>query len=400
MIPAPKPANEAKRLSALYEYNILDTIPEDDYDDITRIAAEICDMPISLISIIDNDRQWFKSRIGLDPSETHRDLAFCAHAILDPNEMFVVPDPSKDERFADNPLVTGYPGIGFYAGVPLVNEEGDALGTLCVIDNKPNKITQEQKATLMALARQIVAYLEVRKKNLQLSRQKEELELLNKELDRFAYVVAHDIKSPCGSLAMATDLIRDIYGTIENKEGAHILDLIGESSQSIINMVDGILKHTLTVNNNNIEKEYFLLGDILELVGKLLPADEQFSLTCENPSLELFSSRYMLLQIFLNLCSNAIKYNDKERCEISVSAGEQGNNYIFSIQDNGIGIRAEDQKKIFELFGTLGITDRNQNKGTGIGLATVHRLVHKLGGSISLESTPGSGSSFTFTIRK
>ncbi len=165
MIAAPKPANELERIAAVYEYGLLDTLPEKDYDDITRIAADICGVPISLISLIDNDRQWFKSKVGLNIPETHRDIAFCSHAILNPEDIFIVSDPSNDERFHDNPLVTGDPNIAFYAGIPLVNNSGNAMGTLCVIDNKPRILTKAQKETLRALARQTVAHFEIRLKN-------------------------------------------------------------------------------------------------------------------------------------------------------------------------------------------------------------------------------------------
>ena len=400
MIAAPKPANESARLSALYEYNILDTIPEAEYDDITKIAAEICNMPISLISIIDSDRQWFKSRIGLNTPETHRDLAFCAHAILEPTEVMEVPDAKKDVRFADNPLVTSGPNIAFYAGVPLMNEEGDALGTLCVIDNKPNELTQEQKATLKALARQIVAYLEIRKKNQQLAKQKEELEQLNKELDRFAYVVAHDVKSPCSSLLMATELLKEIYGNVPNEEGDSVLGMMEDAAKSVINMVDGILKHTLTVNNRSIEKEHFIFGDFMAGLKNMLPLPKNFSFIVDNPGAELYTSKFMLMQIILNLCTNGIKYNDKEHGEIVVSLNTRGSKYSFTVRDNGIGIKEENQAVIFDLFSTLGVKDRDNKSGHGIGLSTVKRLVEKLDGRISVQSTPGKGSIFSFTIGK
>ncbi len=400
MIPAPIPAHEAERLSALYEYDILDTIPEAEYDDITRIAAEICNMPISLISIIDNDRQWFKSRIGLKSPETHRDLAFCAHAILDPEEIMEVPDAEQDERFFDNPLVTGDPNISFYAGVPLVNEDGNALGTLCVIDHKPNALSEEQKVTLTALARQIVAYLEIRKKNHQLAKQKEELEMLNQELDRFAYVIAHDIKSPCSSLIMATELIREIYANTPNEEGNALLAMMEESSHAIIKMVDGILKHTLSINNANVEKTTFVFGDFMKEALKLLPLTSDFDLHFDGADTMIHTSRYVLMQIIVNLCTNAIKYNDKPHGEISITLKEDEHKYLFTVADNGMGMKKESLAVIFDLFSTLGVKDRNNNSGHGIGLSTVKRLVLKMDGRISVESEPEKGSKFTFSIAK
>jgi diguanylate cyclase (GGDEF)-like protein len=192
MPPPPKlPDSETSRLATLRSYEILDTAPEESFDDLTRIASQICGCPIALVSLIDKDRQWFKSRIGLDVQEMPREQAFCAHAILNPTEMLEVGDAASDARFADNPLVTGEPKIRFYAGVPLVTDHDEALGTLCVIDGTPRSLSDEQRRALKALSRHVMRLIEMRRaaedskdNNESLQRYQTQLETYQRQLEQ------------------------------------------------------------------------------------------------------------------------------------------------------------------------------------------------------------------------
>ena len=166
---APIPENEAARLEALHQYQILDTDPEESFNDLTRLAAYICDTPIALITLVDQHRQWFKARIGLSQKETSRDLSFCAHAILQDGPL-IVPDATEDERFRDNPFVTSDPLIRFYAGSPLMSPEGFKIGTLCVIDNKVKQLSPKQIAALKILGNQVITQLDLRREILSLQR--------------------------------------------------------------------------------------------------------------------------------------------------------------------------------------------------------------------------------------
>jgi hypothetical protein len=175
------PTNEAERLTALKEYHILDTGTEQSYDDITTLAAHICEVPIAMISLVDEVRQWFKSRLGVEQQQTPREVAFCAHAILQ-DKPFIVRDATKDRRFAGSALVTGEPHIRFYAGIPLVNPEGLALGTLCVVDHQPRRLSAAQQKALQALSRQVMALLELRRVSAHLANALEQVRTLQELL--------------------------------------------------------------------------------------------------------------------------------------------------------------------------------------------------------------------------
>lgn len=182
---AAHPENEGQRLEALASSGILDTLPEQSYDDITFLAAQILDMPIALISLVDGDRQWFKSRVGLEVMETPRTVAFCSHAILQPENVLVVEDARQDERFRDNPLVTGDPAIRFYAGAPLILSDQYALGTLCVIDKVPRKLTDTQLDSLRALSRQVVMQFELRRAIQELQKTTDRLNKNQRQLEEY-----------------------------------------------------------------------------------------------------------------------------------------------------------------------------------------------------------------------
>jgi PAS domain S-box-containing protein len=180
---APLPENEAARLETLQRYAVLDTLPEQEFDDLSRLAALICGTPIALVSLVDANRQWFKAKVGIDVPETPRDVAFCAHAILEPGVM-VVRDALTDERFRTNPLVTADPKVRFYAGAPLVSPEGHALGTLCVVDHIPRDLSPAQLDALKALGRLVVNELELRRGVTDLSKAIRDRRFVESELDQ------------------------------------------------------------------------------------------------------------------------------------------------------------------------------------------------------------------------
>ena len=401
MIKPQIPIDEDKRLLALKEYSILDTLPEKEYDDITYLASQICGTPISLISLIDDKRQWFKSHHGLGATETPKEIAFCAHAINDKNNIFIVNDSRQDERFHDNPLVTDEPYVIFYVGVPLISSEGYALGTLCVIDNKPNKLEDAQLKALQALSNQLMNLFELRKKSIELQTKIFEMETQNKGLEQFARIAAHDIKSPLNSIIMMSEFFEMSYGEQLDTEGIEFLKLISNSSAKLVELIDGILQYSKNARLLSENKEDINIKSIVEeLIPLVDPKNEvKINFTNQVDSL-VYTNKIAIKQIFINLLTNAIKYNDKEEILITIII-ENSNEFVkVNVIDNGQGIREEDIEKAFNIFEVMTAADRYGEKGNGIGLATVKSLVEGLGGTITLKSEVGKGSNFEFTIKK
>lgn len=207
---APLPNNEAERLDALARYAIIESAPEQLYEDVTALASSICGTPMSLVTFVEADRQWFKSRLGTELTETPREQAFCAHAILQPQSLLVVEDATRDPRFADNELVLGDPHIRFYAGSPLVTPTGEALGTLCVMDYAPRTLEPQQAEALAALSRQVMVLLDQRRINRELANMNAALEA---EIAERIHVQAQH-EATIAKLEQASSHIKTLEGLI------------------------------------------------------------------------------------------------------------------------------------------------------------------------------------------
>jgi signal transduction histidine kinase len=393
------PQNEKERLKVLKNYNILDTLPEEEYDAITKIAAGICDTPIALVTIVDESRQWFKSSKGLNLIETPRDIAFCAYTILKPDELFIVNDATKDRRFFDNPLTTEDPKVVFYAGAPLNTAEGYPLGTLCVIDNKPKILSENQKESLLLLSKQVVRLLELRKKNKELLASNKKVEKLNEQLNNFAYRLTHDLKSPINGIYFLLNVLKeDHIALFKDTEAEGHLNLISNRIVYIDTLINEILNYS-KVTSENIVYEELNLKELIDSIVNNIDFEERLFLDSANLDLQIFSSKIGLLQVFQNLISNSRKFSDEKKAIIAVSFKEDVHKYHFTYQDNGPGIEKQYWNKAFVMFETLEDLD---NDNTGIGLATVKAIVKRLGGEISLKKREDGkkGVCFYFYINK
>jgi len=397
MIAPDFPKNERERLAQLNKYKLLDTLPESDFDNITSLVATICEVPISLITLLDSDRNFLKSHHGIDIQESPRNISFCGHAILQ-DDIFIVEDARKDIRFKDNPLVAGVNAI-FYAGVPLITKEGLALGTLCIYDHVPRKLTETQKKALITIAKQVLNLFDLRLNNRLLAESKQELTDRNNELGKFASHVSHDLKSPLANIMSLTTFLKEDEANVISSESIEYISFIEESAESLKNYIDGILIHYKASELLNADKEYVQLNSVFEDIQRIHSLnDEQFRVA--NYTNTVFIIKAAVTQILINLVDNALKYNNKPNPEVILGFSENKNDYTFTVKDNGNGIAEAQQDQVFKLFNNNNQVDVKGKKGTGIGLFTVKNLVKKLGGIITLESELNIGSIFTFSIAK
>ena len=395
-----KHKNEKERLQLLKSYSILDTLPETDFDNLTAIAAQICNSPISLITLIDSNRQWFKSHHGLDVTETPKDYAFCAHALHYTENTFIVEDAREDERFYNNPMVTGSPNVVFYAGVPLINSAGLPLGTLCVIDHKPNSLNESQLNALKSLADQVMNLFELRRNKMYLEQAILELKENNTELERFAYIAAHDLKSPLNNISSLSQLLKEDYSANIDQEGQNLIEYIQNSSDQLRRLIDGLLDYSKSTKLIHDKKTDIILENLREELIILFSFESKCVIILDSDLKKIYTNKTAIEQILINLVTNAIKYNNKPLTEINLKISENETQYNFFFKDNGPGIAKENHAKIFQLFETLSNKDKYGHNGNGIGLATVKKLVEHLGGKIYVESQIGHGATFNFSINK
>lgn len=393
------PINEEKRLQALEAYGIINTKPERDYNEIAKLAKIICQTKIALITFIDKDTQWFKAHEGTEINKNSRELALCSHALNNPEAITYAPDTLKDDRFKDNPMVTGPTNIRFYAGVPLINLEGYILGTICIMGHEPKTLDKSQIRGLQLLAKQVMNLLELRKSNSNLRLHEKQLEEKNKELENFAAAVSHDIKGPLNNISSITQLLLIENEGELNDQGKQYLDYLSKSASKLNSIVEGILTYYKNTHVERTKADVDIDRSVTEIL-EIIDEKNEAKLIKPNvlPTIKINKAAFEL--ILSNLITNALKYNDKETPEITILYEESAENYHFTISDNGPGIAKGNLKKIFKHYTNLGRPDRYKKVGTGLGLALVKKIINDLDGEISVTSELGEGTSFTFTLPK
>ena len=408
MISAKIPDNEKERIEVLESLEILDSEPEEVFDEITRIAAKICSVPIALFSIVDEGRQWFKSKVGVDADETPRELAFCAHSILQ-DEPMIINDSSKDKRFHDNPLVVGGPKVAFYVGIPIQVEKSGkkfAIGTLCLIDNKPRQISPENLELLKVLAHQVETRLELRQ-NLKLVRniaiKAEKASLAKSE---FFSNISHEIRTPLNGILGFTNILSGERLNEEQSSYVHAIENCGEHLLRVINDLLDLSK--IESGKFDLEYEFF---DLSRTVQEIYQIFNGISYKKENVAFEVDLAPNLpknikcdptrLKQIIFNLLGNAFKFTEAGTIKLITSyapKNESSGTIFFEIKDTGSGICAEDIPTIFNRFQQAKTHAINNTPSTGLGLAVCEQLIKSMQGTVKLSSKLGEGTSIVFSI--
>ncbi len=398
------PQEESKRLQALKSYNVDFTTAEEHFDELTKLAASICDTPIALISLLDENDQWFKSAIGITAKKTPRNISFCHLAILG-DTILEIEDALKDERFCNNPMVAGKPFIRFYAGAPLIDSDGYRLGTLCVIDRNPKKLTESQRTALTTLSKTIIRHFELKKSEKLLSESIVKVQEASLAKSEFLSTMSHEIRTPLNGIIGMSHLLLEL---IEDKDQLQFLKSIKFSSDNLMALVNDILDFSkIEAGMLKLEKMDFNLE---ELLSNLKKANEQKAQE-KNISLKLKKDddlpAYLegdpvrLSQVFNNLISNAIKFTNKGSVILEVELKSKNNEKVqiqFSVKDTGTGIPVDKHQLIFQRFQQADHSIARTHGGTGLGLAITKKLLALMGSEIYIESEVGKGTTFTFSI--
>ncbi|WP_433777901.1 ATP-binding protein [Flavobacterium anhuiense] len=399
----PIPENELQRLAALKRYNILDTLPDDAFDDATKLVAYICGVPIAHISFIDENRQWFKSEIGIGVSEVPREISFCQYTILD-SKMTEINDTLLNDRFKDDPNVTGGFNIRFYAGVPLTTPDGYNIGTLCAIDHEAKVLNENQRNALSIVAKHVITSLELSTKNNQLYTQRKIAERAVLARDSFLANMSHEIRTPLNAIIGFTDLLAQTELDDTQRDYIGNVQIAGENLLLIVNDILDLSK--MESGNLPIESEPFNLKKTLRHVYSLLKVKVQkevefnLFLDAELPDM-VIGDQGRLNQILVNLIGNALKFTNEGEVTVSVKKIEETEDsysFKFSIKDTGIGIAKDKLETIFERFTQGEESTTRTFGGTGLGLNIVKQLVELQKGEVHVKSTLNRGSEFFFTL--
>lgn len=396
MIPPPVLTNEESRLAAIERYRLEGVGREVAFDHATDLAAQVFQVPISLVSIVGAQDQCFRGAHGLGVPSTPRHVSFCGHA-LELDEVLVVEDALKDNRFFDNPLVTGDPKIRFYAGAPLLFEDGSRPGTLCLIDREPRSFTAAEGEELSRLAKLVVDIIELRLEGLVAE---EHHQALARMKDEFLSATTHELRTPLTSISGSLGLLlAGAAGEVPEK-AQRLIQMALTNSKRLIGLVNDILDiDKLASGEMHLDAAPITVADILDEAVEAnsgYASEHGINLVqdFQGPGLTVLGDRHRLIQVLTNLISNAVKFSANEGA-VTLSAIELEDQKVrITVADQGRGIPEEFRKRIFTRYAQADVSDVREKGGTGLGLSIVKELVTQMGGQVSFDTELRFGTSF------
>jgi signal transduction histidine kinase len=362
---------------------------------LVHVAREICGTKMAAVSLVDAHRQWFKAKVGLDYRNAPREESFCAHAIPTPDEVMVVQDATRDERFEDNSAVLDDPEIRFYAGAPLETTNGHAVGTLCVLDDEPRNLDENQREALERLSQLVVTTLELRQQARYLERTNEALERANELLEEFTGLVSYELRDSLTGVRSNLEIVEMAADRLDVETRAH-LEAALESTDSLETTLEALLDYArggygdLQIQPVGLDALVAIVND--EAQSHLEPHDVTVDL---ESNVRLEADPRLLRRVVENLVTNAAQHAGPG-AHVQVRGHETDDGWRIEVEDDGPGIPKGDQAGIFELFARGDET----TDGTGVGLALCRRVVERHGGEIGAENVDGGGARFWFTVEE
>jgi signal transduction histidine kinase len=386
--------SEIQRVAAVRALRLLDTPPEDRFDRITRIAQHLLGVSIALISLVDLDRQWAKSSIGPAPRQVPRNSSFCSHAIA-AGQFFEVPDTTIDPRFAGNPMVLGEPGIRFYAGQPVAAPSGHLVGTLCVMDRIPRRLTERQRTELGDLA----VWVELEYTVLQATQWEQATERARRD---FVSVVSHELRTPLTSIRGSLELIASgRFGDLPPQVG-RLVDIAASNTDRLVRLAQDVVDlHQMQRGQLHLRLGEVALPAVVEQAVRAVQdvaerAAVPVHICCDEPAV-VYGDADRLVQVVTNLLVNAVRVSPHGDA-VTVSCGVRGTRAWLAVRDHGPGIPQGRLDEIFEPFVQFDLPDQRRTGSTGLGLAIARGIVAAHGGRISAQADPGGGSTFEVAL--
>lgn len=389
--------SEAERLEALHSFEILDSVNEEEFDNLTTLASEIANAPVAMVNLIDKDRQWTKSMSGLslDVKEAPREETVCQFTIKS-QDVTEITDLREDERTSGLSHIKAEGGFRYYLGIPLLTKNNHAIGTLCVLDYKQRKLSALQIRQLKIIAREVMTHLELRKKN-------KELERINEYKVQLMKMLSHDMRSPLNGIMGLSSMLRE---QLENEGSEHVdtIDIIEQSSSQLNQMIDEVMNYsiiessglTLKPSEKNLDE---IVGNILQLyrpATRIKNIDLEFYTEGLEESVWIDGDKFE--QVIGNLLSNAIKFT-KPGGWVKLSLIRNNDTLELKVIDSGVGMSEEETKDLLKSKSNLpGTKGTSGEKSTGIGFDIVKHIIGLFEGDIKIDSTRGEGTTFTVQV--